>query len=88
MRIELFILRKHFLKSLRKLDKKIYKEFVKKKDLLLINSHDPSLNLHPLHGEWRGFWSINVTGNMRAVFKVQGKVVIFFDIGSHSELYE
>lgn len=46
------------------------------------------LNTHPLHGEWLGCKSINVTGNIRAVFEEIGEnKVEFIAIGSHPELY-
>lgn len=35
----------------------------------------PGLRLHPLKGEWRGFYSVTVSGNWRVVFRIaDGKV--------------
>jgi proteic killer suppression protein len=29
----------------------------------------PAWKLHPLKGEWKGFWSLTVTGNWRLIFR-------------------
>ena len=29
----------------------------------------PGWKLHPLKGDWKGFWSLNVTGNWRLIFR-------------------
>ena len=33
----------------------------------------PGWKLHPLKGNWRGFWSLTVTGNWRLVFRYNAK---------------
>ena len=34
------------------------------------------LNLHELKGEWKGTWSVKVSGNWRVTFKIkQGEVI-------------
>jgi mRNA-degrading endonuclease YafQ of YafQ-DinJ toxin-antitoxin module len=41
-----------------------------------------------LSGKWKGHFSINITGDTRAVYFVtEDNVVWFVAIGSHSELY-
>ena len=48
----------------------------------------PELRNHPLKGKYRGYRSINITGDLRAVYKNAGKdEAVFVAIGSHSELY-
>lgn len=32
----------------------------------------PGMKLHPLKGEYKGFWSVWVTGNWRIVFRFEG----------------
>lgn len=32
----------------------------------------PGSNLHPLKGEFKGFWSVTVSGNYRIIFKFEG----------------
>jgi proteic killer suppression protein len=29
----------------------------------------PGLKLHPLRGDWKGFWAVSVSGNWRVVFR-------------------
>lgn len=49
---------------------------------------DYRLSNHPLTGEWAGCRSINITGDIRAVYKqIDKHTVRFTAIGSHSELY-
>ncbi|MCL5743252.1 MAG: type II toxin-antitoxin system RelE/ParE family toxin [Acidobacteria bacterium] len=31
----------------------------------------PGYRLHPLKGDWKGFWSITVSGNWRVVFRFE-----------------
>ena len=46
------------------------------------------LNNHALKGRYEGYRSINITGDMRAIFIVLDKNrVEFVYIGSHSQLY-
>ena len=50
---------------------------------------DYRLNSHPLVREWAGYRSIDITGDIRAIYKKEAeRVVRFVAIGSHSQLYE
>ena len=40
----------------------------------------PGYKLHPLQGEWRGFWSVWVSGNWRIVFRFEGGQVVDVDL--------
>lgn len=44
---------------------------------------------HALVGKYRGYRSINITGDIRALYYTQadGAIVIFALIGTHSQLY-
>jgi len=47
------------------------------------------LNNHALHGKYLGYRSINITGNLRAVYKMQDENIAFFvDIDNHANLYK
>jgi addiction module RelE/StbE family toxin len=83
-----FILHRNFEKSYSKQSPLIKKAFIERKNLLLIDQQHPLLNNHALHGKWIGYRSINITGDIRALFKVEGFFVIFLEIGRHSQLYE
>lgn len=46
------------------------------------------LNNHPLGGDRKGQWSINITGDWRAIYIYKNNItVIFIDIDTHSNLY-
>ena len=79
---------KHFGKKYSKLSKKVKDAFKERRDLFLENIHDPLLCVHMLHGEYKGYKSFNVTGDIRVIYKeVKEEVFLFVDIGSHGELY-
>jgi toxin HigB-1 len=33
----------------------------------------PGYRLHPLKGDWKGFWSVTVRANWRIIFRFQGE---------------
>jgi len=77
-----------FKKQYRKLPKGIREQFRERAALFLNDKNAPQLNIHKLHGEYDGLWSMNISGEMRAVFDVHYKnTIIFVAVGSHSELY-
>lgn len=80
---------KTFTKQLRKQPAKI--QIQTKKRILdwQAGRHPERLNDHKLTGEYVGYRSINITGDVRALYFVRddGVVVVFAFIGSHAELY-
>ncbi|MCG2689871.1 type II toxin-antitoxin system mRNA interferase toxin, RelE/StbE family [Candidatus Parcubacteria bacterium] len=82
------IFHKNFDKCFSKLTTK-QKE--KTKERLALFSEYPFnsiLNNHPLRGKYTDYRSINITGDLRAIFKLLNPdKVIFVTLGSHSELY-
>jgi addiction module RelE/StbE family toxin len=83
-----YILSKRFEKDFSKLPKP-----TKKKVFLVLKKFvedplDPSLRSHRLSGRWNNHFSIDVTGDLRAVYVyIKDDVVYFVAVGSHSELY-
>lgn len=53
-----------------------------------LNPSDLRLRNHPLKGKLKGYRSINITGDWRAIYFVSGEDVIFAELGRHSELYK
>ncbi|MCF8080918.1 MAG: type II toxin-antitoxin system RelE/ParE family toxin [Desulfobacterales bacterium] len=39
----------------------------------------PGLDLHPLKGEYKGFWAVSVSGNWRVVFRFEDGNVVSVD---------
>ncbi len=83
-----FILVKSFEKSYTKQAKEVKDAFRERRNLLLIDSLHPILNNHPLHGKWKGYRSINITGDIRAIYKMEGFIAVFYVIDSHNHLYK
>lgn len=78
---------KDFIKSFKKLPKKTKEKFKDRQLLFEENEFNPGLNNHMLKGKWLGYRSINVTGDIRAIFKRSSEGVIFVAIDTHSNLY-
>ena len=83
-----FILVKSFEKAYTKQTKEVKDFFRERRNLLLIEPLHPILNNHPLHGKWKGYRSINITGDTRAIYKMEGFIAIFYTIDTHSNLYK
>ncbi len=57
--------------------------------LFLADEFDPILNNHPLRGAYKGYRSINIAGDLRAIYKFQSiEVRIFVTLGTHGKLYK
>lgn len=76
-----------FAKQYDKADLKIKNAFQSRLKLFREDSFNPLLNNHSLRGEYLGYRSINVTGDLRAIFKIVGDETTFVIIDSHSNLY-
>lgn len=80
-------LHKNFEKQFLKLKKSQKEKFRERRSLFLQDQFGPILNNHALNGKYLGYRSINVTGDLRIVFKKEKDNVIFVSIDSHSNLY-
>jgi len=80
---------KKFIKQYKKSPNLVKKRLKERIRLYCQDSNSPVLNNHNLRGKWKGFRSINITGDWRAIFKEikRNKVVRFYFIGTHSQLY-
>ena len=79
---------KQFDKSFSKLPKKVQIKAIERVGIFINNPFEGILNNHSLAGEWSGCRSINITGDIRAVYKLESKnLAKFVEIGSHSKLY-
>lgn len=79
---------KKFRKQYSKLNPKIRTQFKYRQRLWLDDPYNTQLHLHMLTGEYAGLYSINITGDIRALYeKIDDNYVIFGFIGTHSQLY-
>lgn len=77
-----------FKKQYKKLPIKIQVQFDERVRLFAVDPTLPMLRVHPLKGEYKGYWSMNINGDIRALYVVEGgSIVIFALIGTHSQLY-
>lgn len=83
------IIRTHrsFDKKYARLPEKIQNQFTRRRDLFVIQPFHPLLNNHSVEHVYPDCRSINVTGDYRAIFAQKGDVVVFVNVGTHSELY-
>ncbi|MCK5026782.1 MAG: type II toxin-antitoxin system mRNA interferase toxin, RelE/StbE family [Candidatus Pacebacteria bacterium] len=77
-----------FKKQYRKLPKNTQEQFKKRFVLFVEDQTHAQLHVHKLVGEYKSLWSMNISGDIRAVFDVSFKDdILFVAIGSHSTLY-
>ncbi len=80
-------LSKRFTKQYLRSPKKIQGLFDKKLEIFKKDEFTSILNNHALVGGYKGYRSINVTGDWRAIFKEIDGEIIFIALGTHSQLY-
>ncbi|KKT41007.1 MAG: Plasmid stabilization system [Candidatus Giovannonibacteria bacterium GW2011_GWA2_44_13b] len=82
------VFHQNFKKQYRKLRKNQQQKFDDQLSIFLENPFDPLLNNHPLQGKYEGFRSINVGGDLRAIYEMAEKDIAYFiAIDTHSKLY-
>jgi len=79
---------KRFKKQFSRLSPKVREQFKSRQRLWLSDPYNTQLHLHMLTGEYTGLYSINITGDIRALYeKIEDTYIIFGFIGTHSQLY-
>jgi addiction module RelE/StbE family toxin len=77
-----------FVKQYKKQSVKVRRQFDSRLAMFMIHPTADLLKNHALAGKYQGYRSINVNGDIRALYKEQnGIIIIFAFIGSHSQLY-
>lgn len=80
---------KNFGRKLNKLKPNEQQKAIERINLFIIDSYNPILNNHQLKGKYLGYNSINITGDLRAIFKyISNNKCIFISVDSHSNLYK
>ena len=77
---------KSFTKQYKKLPVKVQNEFKYRLTIFAEDASKPILHHHALRGKKQGFYSINITGYIRALYYKKGSNIIFALIGTHSQL--
>lgn len=79
---------KTFDKQYSKLKPNVKSQFKKRITTFSVNPFDVMLRNHALKGKYLGYRSIDIIGDVRALYTVKGDTVVIFGfIGSHSQLY-
>jgi addiction module RelE/StbE family toxin len=79
---------KKFKQQYKKLSDKHRKQFDNRLRLFIKDETNSLLRVHPLKGNYSGYYSMNISGDLRALFYRDGEeIVIFALIGTHSQLY-
>lgn len=82
---------KKFMKQLNRAPRAIQQTFHKRVKIFIADPLHPLLRNHQLLGILKGYRSINITGDWRALFRMseddEGITVWFVAIGTHSQLY-
>ncbi len=82
------ILHKRFEKRYTKLRPAEKEKFKARRNLFLQDPFDQVLNNHTLSGRYKGYRSINISGDLRAVYRMIDQDTAFFvAFGTHSQLY-
>lgn len=80
---------KSFKKKYKKVPIKIQYQFNGRLFIFKNEPFNPILNNHPLSGSRHGQWTINITGDWRAVYIFHEKgAVVFIDLNTHGNLYK
>lgn len=79
---------KRFRKQFKKLRNNEQKRFWERLEIFINHPNSKILNHHILQGRYAGLHSINVGGNLRALYLEKDNQLILFElIGTHSQLY-
>ena len=80
--------KKGFEKKTKRLALGIRKSLGLRLRIFMENPQHPLLNDHALTGDWRGYRSIKVTGDWRAIYQpIATNKALFVDIDTHHNLY-
>ncbi|MDO8498437.1 MAG: type II toxin-antitoxin system YafQ family toxin [bacterium] len=75
------------LNSLRVKNPKLFRKIQKQLKFFRQNHLHPSLRNHKLKGGLAERWSISIEENLRMLYYLRKDEAIFFDLGTHDEVY-
>lgn len=78
--------RKHFKKRIEN-NSNLMTRFTQRVDLFLSEPTNPLLDDHSLTGPKKFYRSFSITGDIRVIYKIEGDVIRFYDIGTHNQVY-
>ena len=78
---------KNFIKKSKKLSPELRKRLYDRVSIFSDNPLNPVLRNHMLKGKYKKYRSIDITGDVRALYVQNDSEAIFDNIGTHSQLY-
>lgn len=77
-----------FKKKLKKASQRLKHRIDERLVIFRLDPQNQILNNHPLHGEYDGHRSIDITGDIRLVYRfVDDQIALLVRFGTHHELY-
>ena len=83
----IIVFHRDFKKSYKNLSPTIKEKLEERLRLFVKDEFDPVLNNHALKGKYIGYRTINITGDLRAMFARDVQSALFVAIDNHSNLY-
>lgn len=78
---------KHFIKQAEKLPARLQETLYARLKLFQTNQFEPVLRNHALKGKYKQYRSIDITGDVRALYLQHDDKAVFDAVGTHSQLY-
>ena len=78
---------KNFVKQAKKLSPELRKKLLERIEIFSENQLHSTLRNHQLKGKYKEYRSIDITGDVRALYLQKENEVIFDAVGTHSQLY-
>lgn len=83
-----FVYSRLYKKQFRKLSRDMQVKVMRRLALFIEDEVHPLLDNHALRFDWKGYRSINVTGDYWLIFKKESDTRVRLEaVGTHSELY-
>lgn len=78
---------KNFVKQAKKLDPALRRKILERLTIFSNNPLHTTLRNHQLKGKYKDYRSIDITGDVRALYLQKEDEAIFDAVGTHSQLY-
>ena len=78
---------KNFIKQAKKLPVATRQKLIERITIFSDNPLHPNLRNHQLRGKYKYYHSIDITGDVRALYLLHSNEAIFDAVGTHSQLY-
>lgn len=74
---------RRFKQQYRQLPPPLQQRFDNRLRLFVINPTHPRLRIHLLKGKYAGYWSMNVSGDVRAIYYNRGDTIVISSFGTN-----